>query len=676
MADSKLITAIGEELECPVCADYFTDACFLSCMHSFCRACLEKCDKTYGRGGKTSMSCPMCRKVTMLGKIGVAALLTDYTSNRLVERLKSGIKERAAGYSKVDAMTCQNCRDGVVVSYCLSCCHFICANCHSIHSKLVAMKTHEVIPLKDLRKGNVTVVRTENPQFCGLHRLDTICFCYTCQRYQCDLCCMLDRNREGHSCTEPSHNDNSESIAEKKKAGIVKAVGILSKKRSSVEEQQGEVKRMRASVKRHYGAMKDQLKSTHDLRLRTVTRVMTEKHNDLVKVIDDDQQLMLTKIASVDEVLGHTESRTLEAKSIGDNALKDGQHAEIAAVNDYLESVISSLDEDVTPDRVLKQIKQYADKVKLTPIAADKDVESLASLGDIFRPHVWEDIEVSGLDLDDPLRAICYNAALESFVVSSKNSISTIDLDGKASHVFTFENGLNVQDIAVDKEGTTSYVLFDDNRIRVFQDQSWGKYTGVIEVPKNGRESTLSSLSINDDGVVIVGDQATQTIVGCSSTAFQKMTDISPIKMTFTSSGELAVVCRNIKQISAKSSGRWNEAGVSVKIFGVEERRENVVVQNNWQAAAVASKARNSSNVGLFFALGIYVLDDGRQLTSLAEYDSFGTQHDVVFKDKELPANLVDGASPLLAADDEGNTIAVYTVSNMWLFRRRDFSSI
>lgn len=432
---------------------------------------------------------------------------------------------------------------------------------------------------------------------------------------------MLDRNREGHSCTEPSHNFNSESIAKKKKAGIVKAVGILSKKRSSVEEQQGEVKRMRASVKRHYGAMKDQLKSTHDLRLRTVTRVMTEKHNDLVKMIDDDQQLMLTKIASVDEVLGHTESRTLEAKSIGDNALKDGQHAEIAAVNDYLESVISSLDEDVTPDRVLKQIKQYADKVKLNPIPADKDVESLASLGDIFRPHIWEDIEVSGLDLDDPLRAICYNAALESFFVSSKNTISTIDLDGKASHVFTFENGLNVQDIAVDKDGTTSYVLFDDNRIRVFQDQSWGKYTGVIEVPKNGRESTLSSLSINGNGVVIVGDQATQTIVGCSSAAFQKMTDISPIKMTFTSSGELAVVCRNIKQISAQSSGRWNEAGVSVKIFGVEERRENVVAQNNWQAAAVASKTGNSSNVGLFFALGIYVLDDGRQLTSLAEYD-------------------------------------------------------
>ncbi|XP_041465834.1 E3 ubiquitin-protein ligase TRIM23-like [Lytechinus variegatus] len=674
MADSKLITAIGEELECPVCAEYFTDACFLSCMHSFCRSCLVKCDKTYGRGGKASMNCPLCRKVTLLGKNGVAGLSTDYTSNKLVARLKESIKEREAGYSKKDAMTCQNCRDGVVVSYCLSCCHFICANCHSIHSKMIAMKMHEVIPLKDLRKGNVTVLRTENPQFCSVHRLDTICFCYTCQRYQCEICCMLDRNREGHSCTEPSHNQDSESIVKKKKAVIEKAVERLSQKRSSLEEQQGEVKRMRASIKRHYGAMKDQLKSTLDLRIRTVTRVMTEKHDDLVKVIEDDQQVMLAKIASVDESLGHTESRTLEAKSIGDNALKDGQHAEIAAVNDYLKSVVSSLEEDKTPENALKQIKQYADKVKLNPVPADENVESLASLGDIFRPHVWEDIEVSGVFLEDTLKAMCYNASLESFVASSKDSLSKISLDGEASHIFTFEYGLSVQDIAFGKDGTTSYVLFDDNRVRLFKNQSWGKYSGVIEVPQKGRDCTLSSLSINENGVVVVGDQAARTIVGCSRAVFSRMTDISPIKMTFTSNGELAVVCRNIGRIDDNSSSRWNEAGVSVKIFGMNDRKENILEQNNWQAAAVASRAEYDNKAGRFFALGIYLMGDGRQLASLAEYDGFGTKHDVVFEDKVLPSNLA--VAPLLAADDEGKTIAVYTGSNMWIYRKRDFSSI
>ena len=53
----KMASKLEEDLSCPVCTDIFKDPVFLSCSHSFCKACLQQ----YW-GTKGSRECPVCRR--------------------------------------------------------------------------------------------------------------------------------------------------------------------------------------------------------------------------------------------------------------------------------------------------------------------------------------------------------------------------------------------------------------------------------------------------------------------------------------------------------------------------------------------------------------------------------------------------------------------------------------
>ncbi|XP_028848200.1 zinc-binding protein A33-like [Denticeps clupeoides] len=58
MASNKRTLPFSEEdLSCPVCCDIFKDPLLLSCSHSICKVCLQKCWESKG-----SRKCPVCRR--------------------------------------------------------------------------------------------------------------------------------------------------------------------------------------------------------------------------------------------------------------------------------------------------------------------------------------------------------------------------------------------------------------------------------------------------------------------------------------------------------------------------------------------------------------------------------------------------------------------------------------
>ena len=59
---------------CPVCLDNFVDARVLPCLHSVCKACIDKMDVTATDGNVT---CPVCRASVTLPSSGAAALPKD-----------------------------------------------------------------------------------------------------------------------------------------------------------------------------------------------------------------------------------------------------------------------------------------------------------------------------------------------------------------------------------------------------------------------------------------------------------------------------------------------------------------------------------------------------------------------------------------------------------------------
>ncbi|XP_072167081.1 uncharacterized protein [Diadema setosum] len=675
MADSKLIAAIGGELECPVCSEYFADARFLSCMHSFCLQCLAKCEKRYGRGGRKSMDCPLCRQETHLGKAGVASLKIDYTSNKLAARLLEIIDQRktSAGSSGGNTMTCQSCHeDGAVTALCLSCNNFICAVCQSIHAK--RMCTHEVVSLKDLHKGKVSIVRKKTTHTCSAHAENAEYFCHTCKCYVCGMC--RQSGHILHSFSNIHHGSSAEtSDTNKKRDEIKQAVRRLDTTLGEVDTKKRRVKRLRTSIKRRYGTLRDELKSKHDLRLAVITRTMKESFNEMLQQLNKDEETVLAKTVSIDEELGHTESRAREAKRVGDNALEDGQHAEVAFVRDYLTTIVATFGESNSLDLSLANTAKFSKEINVH-FDEQTELESLVSLGHISYPEVWQVMstcKLPGSPAD--VRSMHFDPATESFMVADTETVYSVDTSGNVTPApWLSREHAQLQDMAVNSDGSTFYLLYNDSRIIVYEkgDPLWHKRT--MNVPGNPFQFDylISCLALKGDGQVWVGDQFSGTVSELSVPPVVVVNDISPLQMVFANEGEhLVVVCRSIGNVDDNGADAWNRAGVVVKILDTsDDKNEHAIRQNNWQAAAVATKHDTS---GQFFALGIYVLEDGKQLASLAVYDRFGEEKEVVFTDFDLPVDLNTGGRPLVAAATSNTKVAICTGNTVILLQKASF---
>ena len=59
----KLVKSLEEQFECPVCMDSFDDPRVLSCLHTFCKRCIERVELKRRRDNFT-IQCPNCRKET------------------------------------------------------------------------------------------------------------------------------------------------------------------------------------------------------------------------------------------------------------------------------------------------------------------------------------------------------------------------------------------------------------------------------------------------------------------------------------------------------------------------------------------------------------------------------------------------------------------------------------
>ena len=128
MACASSITA------CPVCLDNFVDARVLPCLHSVCKACIDKMDVTATDGNVT---CPVCRASVTLPSSGAAALPKDVVALETSE-----------------VCECASCDDDKTrkpaKAWCKECCLAFCLEHAGPHVVSVSSsgETHSVISLR------------------------------------------------------------------------------------------------------------------------------------------------------------------------------------------------------------------------------------------------------------------------------------------------------------------------------------------------------------------------------------------------------------------------------------------------------------------------------------------------------------------------------------------------
>ncbi|XP_019769533.1 RING finger protein 207 isoform X1 [Dendroctonus ponderosae] len=122
-------------LLCPICHDYFTEPCILSCYHTFCARCLR------GREQDRKLICPFCRQPTML-KDGTFLPPPDTLMRQLIDIANS------------ENPPCCNCdkRDRANMFYCNTCCQSLCMVCRDTTHRAKMFSSHEVVHMTKCQK--------------------------------------------------------------------------------------------------------------------------------------------------------------------------------------------------------------------------------------------------------------------------------------------------------------------------------------------------------------------------------------------------------------------------------------------------------------------------------------------------------------------------------------------
>ena len=163
---------VDQLTKCPMCNKPLTDPRTLSCLHSFCLACLET-QKAVALANSSDLRCHQCR-VPFIKGIGA------YTCNAFVNSLVITAKTDEGDVNKV--VKCDLCEDEDGAMLCVECKQNLCAGC----SRGRVTTLHQLITLKEALAGNISERKTSGCQKHIGFEVDT--YCKTCVATVCSKC--------------------------------------------------------------------------------------------------------------------------------------------------------------------------------------------------------------------------------------------------------------------------------------------------------------------------------------------------------------------------------------------------------------------------------------------------------------------------------------------------------
>ena len=187
---------IKEEITCSICRDLFTDPKTISCLHTFCKQCIEKSVES-NKKMASIICCPLCR--TPLAKEDISSVPNNFTINRLVEIF--GKRKEAGKSLAFREIICSNCEDGLpAITWCVECENSLCEPCNDAHRRMKLFKSHTTVAVEQFVKNPKLILSTpEKPEACKSHVKQSLdLYCKTCSSLICRDCTFKDHPRETH----------------------------------------------------------------------------------------------------------------------------------------------------------------------------------------------------------------------------------------------------------------------------------------------------------------------------------------------------------------------------------------------------------------------------------------------------------------------------------------------
>ncbi|XP_071508421.1 E3 ubiquitin-protein ligase Midline-1-like [Diadema antillarum] len=291
-------------LQCPICLNTFVDPRLLSCSHTYCKDCLKRLSKSQkGR----EITCPLCRKITIVPKGKVDLLQRSQTIKAEIEDVKK------------QTQVCTACRGNkIAITYCQECEDYMCVNCHKTHSKWDKFAGHEVVKVEDVISG---VVSKKESRKCKKHKSeDEGCFCVECKRFVCFRCGMMEHTQAGHKVLDGKEHEDElkEKFDELRDRSDVK-MSKIEAYIVFVEEQEAEMNQVLEKLSRQIEQTCEEwieeLQEKRDHLIKDCTRRI-EVFNRELQAMRCASKLQISQIIEVSELLQNNMKKTLEGDEL------------------------------------------------------------------------------------------------------------------------------------------------------------------------------------------------------------------------------------------------------------------------------------------------------------------------------------------------------------------------
>jgi Zinc finger, C3HC4 type (RING finger)/B-box zinc finger len=202
MAEASLSvkTTLADVLECPICAEVFSDPRSLPCVHSFCLKCIKTWNKDKLPGSE--VACPVCRVKFTIPEDGVDGLPKNIFIAKLLLVKESPSSDQASPtlLCEVCSVSCMNPDDQKVASmYCVDCEQKLCKSCAAVHENFKVSRHHKQLPL-DEQTNPKELAAKNSPAFCGKHMGEQLkIYCTECKVALCAMCFIEQHNSHGYS---------------------------------------------------------------------------------------------------------------------------------------------------------------------------------------------------------------------------------------------------------------------------------------------------------------------------------------------------------------------------------------------------------------------------------------------------------------------------------------------
>ena len=210
-ASSNEWRKLKEEVTCFVCKALFVEPKTVSCLHTFCRKCIQMIINN----NSDSRDCPVCK-----AKFALPQDHTKIPTNSTLQ-LKADMvhkrKEKKCGECDDDAPT---------VMWCVDCENYLCTKCNDEHKRMKRLRSHETMTVEQFNAQGPNMVVTPQPEYriCKHHSkpnkqrpLDF--YCTTCNILICQVCVRIDHHQH--------HYDPVNQIADEERCKIKDLVAPL-----------------------------------------------------------------------------------------------------------------------------------------------------------------------------------------------------------------------------------------------------------------------------------------------------------------------------------------------------------------------------------------------------------------------------------------------------------------